>query len=113
MIESFVDLTYRGLSLGKRIKLGQVRPHSGHLELATPMPVGSQIAIVTDDGLTIDATVTWVYEQVAGTDRAPGMIVAPALTDATTAWWQARIALPEDDGPRPRITRTRPTTIRP
>jgi hypothetical protein len=113
VIESFVDLTYRGLSLGKRIKLGQVRPHSGYLELAAPMPVGSAIAIATDEGLTIDATVTWVYEQVAGSDRAPGMIVAPTLTGDAAAWWRARVALPEDDGPRPRVTRSRPTTLRP
>ena len=41
MIESFVDLTYRGLSLGRRIKLTQVRPTSGTLELVSPMPVGT------------------------------------------------------------------------
>ena len=41
--ESFVDLTYRGLPLGRRIKLTQVRPSSGYLELAAPMPVGTAI----------------------------------------------------------------------
>lgn len=112
MIESFVDLTYRGLSLGKRIKLGQVRPRSGYLELAAPMPVGSAIALATDEGLTIDATVTWVYEQVAGSERAPGMIVAPTLTGDAAAWWQARV-MSEDDAPKPRLTRSRPTTLRP
>jgi len=48
--ESFVDLTYRGLSLGRRIKLTQVRPSSGYLELPSPMPVGTLVAISTDDG---------------------------------------------------------------
>src|SRR6185503_19484391 len=101
--ESFVDLTYRGLSLGRRIKLTQVRPSSGYLELSSPMPVGTQVAIATDDGVAFDATVAWIYEQVTGTDRAPGMVVIPELgADAAAAWWRSRVALPEDDAPRPR-----------
>jgi hypothetical protein len=114
VIESFVDLTYRGISLGRRIKLGQVRPSSGYLELATPMPVGTHVAIASDDGVTIEATVTWVYEQVAGSDRAPGMIVAPALAaEPAASWWKARVALPDDEAPRARAPRPRPVTVRP
>jgi hypothetical protein len=114
VIESFVDLTYRGLSLGRRIKLGQVRPSSGYLELATPMPVGTRVAITSDDGVTIEATVTWVYEQVAGSDRTPGMIVSPALAaEPAAAWWKARVTLPDDDAPRARAPRPRPVTVRP
>ncbi|HMG20418.1 MAG TPA: hypothetical protein VK607_03840 [Kofleriaceae bacterium] len=118
MIESFVDLTYRGLSLGRRIRLSQVRPSTGYLELPAPMPVGAQIAIVADDGTAFDATVTGVHEQVAGSDRAPGMIVAPALAgEPAGAWWKARVTLPDDDALRPRsITaggRSRPATVRP
>jgi hypothetical protein len=98
VIESFVDLTYRGLSLGRRIRLSQVRPSSGALELSAPMPVGTQIAIATDDGVSFDATVTWIHEQVGGSDRPPGMTVAPALTAAlAAAWWSARVVLPDDE----------------
>jgi hypothetical protein len=94
--ESFVDLTYRGLHLGRRIKLTQIRPSTGHLELPAPMPVGTPIAIATDEGVRIDAVVTQVYEQVSGAERPSGMTVAPALADAAaSAWWQARVALPE------------------
>lgn len=114
MIESFVDLTYRGLSLGRRIKLTQVRPSSGTLELATPMPVGTQVAIATDDGVTFEATVRWVNEQIAGTDRTPGMVVVPVLVaDPAAAWWKARVALPDEDKPKPRPSRNRPVTVRP
>lgn len=103
--ESFVDLTYRGLSLGRRIRLSQVRPRSGYLELPAPMPVGTQIAIAADDGITFDATVTWIHEQVGGSDRPPGMTVAPALAAApAAAWWSARVALPDDEAARPRTT---------
>ncbi|HEU4729856.1 MAG TPA: hypothetical protein VFT22_18295 [Kofleriaceae bacterium] len=113
MIESFVDVTVRGLSLGRRIRLGQVRPSSGYLEVAGPMPVGTHVVIATDDGVAIDATVTWVHEQVAGESRPPGMIVAPALAgDQAAAWWAARVTLP-DEPPRSRTPRARPLTARP
>ncbi|MDQ3364309.1 MAG: hypothetical protein M3680_02620 [Myxococcota bacterium] len=96
MIESFVDLTYRGLALGRRVKLTQVRPSTGYLEMPTPMPVGTQLVITTDEGVALEAVVTHIHEQVGGSERVPGMIVRPALPDATaSAWWQARVALPE------------------
>jgi hypothetical protein len=118
VIESFVDLTYRGLSLGRRVRLSQVRPSTGYLELAAPMPVGSEIAVAADDGTAFDAVVTAVYEHVAGSDRTPGMTVAPALAaEATSAWWTARVSLPDDDALRPRTAtgsgRSRPPTVRP
>jgi hypothetical protein len=118
VLESLVDLTYRGISLGRRIRLTQVRPSSGYLELAAPMPVGSELVIATDEGLAFGATVTWVHEQVAGSagsagsNRSPGMTVTPRLgTDGGAAWWQARVELSDDEPIRP--TRSRPVTVRP
>lgn len=116
--ESFVDLTYRGLSLGRRVRLSQVRPSTGCLELPAPMPVGSRIAIAAEDGTAFDAIVTAVHEQVAGSDRTPGMIVAPALAaEPAAAWWAARVSLADDDALRPRTAtgagRSRPATVRP
>jgi len=108
--ESFVDLTYRGLPLGRRIKLTQIRPSSGYLELPTPMPVGTAIAIATDEGVAIDAIVTQIYEQIGGSERSPGMVIAPALADAAAAtWWQERVALPEPE-PAPRSVVVLPRT---
>jgi hypothetical protein len=113
VIESFVDLTYRGLALGRRIKLTQVRPTTGYLELPMPMPVGTLVAITTDEGVPLEAVVTSIHEQVGGSDRVPGMTVKPALTgEAAQAWWQARVGLPEEsEGKGP--TRDRPITVRP
>lgn len=116
--ESFVDLTYRGLSLGRRVRLSQVRPSTGYLDLPAPMPVGSRIAIAAEDGTAFDAVVTAIHEQVAGSDRTPGMIVAPALAaEPAAVWWAARVSLPEDDALRPRTAtgsgRSRPPTVRP
>jgi hypothetical protein len=98
MSESFVDLTYRGLSLGRRVKLSDVRPSSGYVEMPAPMPVGTQIGIITDDTVALDATVIEVHEQVSGSDRPAGMVVKPRLDgDAGKSWWQKRVSLPEPE----------------
>ncbi len=111
MIESFVDLTYRGLPLGRRVKLTQVRPSTGYLEFPAPMPVGTAIAIATDEGIVLDAIVTAIHEQVGGSDRTPGMTMSPTLADdAARSWWRARVALPEEELAAPR---NRPLTVRP
>jgi len=100
--ESFVDLTYRGLPLGRRIKLTQIRPSTGYLEHPTPMPVGTRIAIATDEGVGIDAVVMQIHEQVGGSDQPPGMTIAPALAEgAPASWWKERVALPELAPPPP------------
>lgn len=93
MSESFVDLSYRGLALGKRIKLTQVRADAGWLELPAPMPIGTVIGIATEDGVMIEARVAEVHEQVTGRERPPGMRVVPAFeAEAARAWWQARVS---------------------
>lgn len=102
MSESFVDLSYRGLALAKRIKLTQIRPQSGYLELPTPMPVGTTIGIATDEGVLLEATVTEVHEQVGGSDRTPGMLVRPNLgVAANEAWWSERAERPSKAAPPP------------
>jgi hypothetical protein len=96
MSESFVDLSYRGLALGKRIKLTQVRPQSGYLEMPTPMPVGTTIGIATEDGLQLEAVVAEVREQTGGSEQPPGMLVKPtAGGEAQDAWWRSRIDHPD------------------
>jgi len=110
--ESFVDLSYRGLPLGRRIKLTQVRPSTAYLEMPTPMPVGTKIQIHTDDGLVLEALVRDLHEQVGGSDRPPGMTIAPALgDDKALEWWHAHVTLPEAE-PKKR-NRDRPGTVRP
>ena len=120
MIESFVDLGYRGLTLGRRVKLSQVRPSSGYLETPAPMPVGTAIVIATDEGHSINAKVLAIHEQTGGSDKAPGMTVAPELAGETIeAWWRARVSYPDE--PRPSTTElpvasrtsSKPITVRP
>jgi hypothetical protein len=109
-MESFVDLAYRGLSLGRRVKLTQVRPSTGYLETPAPMPVGTMISIATDEGHNLEAIVTAIHEQVGGSDKHPGMTVKPALEGAIAAWWKERVALPDEE---PAPPRTRSVTVRP
>lgn len=112
MSESFVDLSYRGLALGKRIKLTQVRPTTGYLELPTPMPVGTTIGIATDDGVLLEATVAEVREQVTGSERAAGMLVKPKLdADAVRTWWKDRVSMPEAEKVAPQAAADGTVTV--
>ena len=95
MSESFVDLSYRGLALARRVKLTQVRPSTGYVEMPTPMPVGTHVAIATDDGVSIEAIVAEIHEQIGGATHTPGMLVKPALQGAGADWWKERVAAPD------------------
>lgn len=91
--EVFVDVTYRGLELGRRLKLREVGPSTAYLEHGTPMPVGSQVVLATDEGLAIPVTVVRVHEQVAGAEMPPGMRVqATALDGAAAGWWRELVS---------------------
>ncbi len=90
MSEAFVDVTWRGLEVGKRIKLRAIHPGDGYIDHTTPMPVGSRLAIRTDEGVEIAVTVRRVHEQTGGVAETPGMEVVPVLEGAAAAWWQAR-----------------------
>jgi hypothetical protein len=91
--EVFVDVTYRGLELGRRLKLREVGPSTAYLEHGTPMPVGSQVMLATDEGLAIQVVVVRVHEQVAGAEMPPGMRVqASGLDGAAASWWQGLVS---------------------
>jgi hypothetical protein len=84
------------LPLGRRVKLTQVRPSTGYVETAAPMPVGTAIGIASEDGVMLEAIVAEVHEQVAGSDKPAGMIVRPKLdADTHKTWWKQRVALPD------------------
>lgn len=91
MGESFVDVSYRGLEVGKRLRLRDVRSETGYVEVPLPMPVGTRVEIVADGGLRIEAMVTGIHEQVGGSDAQPGMRVKPVLSGASATWWQERV----------------------
>src|SRR5690242_16146868 len=113
MSDCFVDLSYRGLALARRVKLTQLRPSTGYVEMPTPMPVGTQVAIATEDGVTLDAVVAEIHEQVGGSAHTPGMLVRPSLDGGAGEWWKARVVEPDLPAPED-LRRTDPmvpTTI--
>lgn len=97
--ETFVGIAYRGIELGRRARLEATESGAAHLHFNAPMPVGSEIAIVIDDGPTIPLRVLQVQEQVAGADRSPGMRVVPtALAGDSGVWWRDHIGEVVDEG---------------
>ncbi len=98
--DAFVDVAYRGLEVGRRLKLHDVGPRTAHLEHGTPMPVGCELAIRTDADLTIRVTVIRVHEQVAGAELPPGMRVrADQLEGAAAGWWSALVTREDPEIP--------------
>jgi hypothetical protein len=107
--EVFVDVTYRGLELGRRLKLREVGPSTAYLEHGTPMPVGSQVILATDEGLSIPVVVLRVHEQVAGAEMPPGMRVqAPALEGAAAGWWSGLVTREDPRIPELEVVVARP-----
>ncbi|HUS64823.1 MAG TPA: hypothetical protein VMZ28_09795 [Kofleriaceae bacterium] len=115
MSEAFVDVTYRGLEVGRRLKLTQVGPSTAYLEHGTPMPVGAQVELAVAEGLVIPAVVLRVHEQVAGAEQAPGMRVrAAGLEGAAAGWWQERVSCADPTIPEEQATpmpRTVPVAV--
>lgn len=98
--ERFVDVNYRGLELGRRLKVSEFGPTTAYLEHATPMPVGAPLEIVTDEGVRFAAQVVRIHEQVGGAERHPGMrIEVRELEAAAREWWSTKVSGPDRDSP--------------
>ena len=103
--DAFVDVAYRGLEVGRRLKLHDVGPRTAHLEHGTPMPVGCELAIRTDAGLSIRVMVIRVHEQVAGAELPPGMRVrADQLEGDAAGWWSALVSREDPEIPELPVT---------
>lgn len=90
MGDSFVDVTYRGLEVGRRLRIRDFTSDAAYVEAPTPMPVGTPVDIAIDGGIVVKAIVARVHEQVGGSDRPPGMKVRASLDGAARAWWTDR-----------------------
>lgn len=98
--DAFVDVAYRGLDVGRRLKLRDVGPRTGYVEVGTPMPVGAPLTIQSDRGHSITAVVIRVHEQVAGADMPPGMRVRIEAIDGEAAgWWETLICRDDPEIP--------------
>jgi hypothetical protein len=103
MGDRFVDVRYRGLEVGRGLKLRDVSTDGAYLEVPLPMPVGSPIEIALDDGTRVAAIVAMVHEQVGGSAAPPGMRVRPP--GRSEAWWR------EQPAPLPVVAPTPPVVI--
>jgi hypothetical protein len=96
----FVDVRYRGLELARRSRIEDFAAASAYLHHPTPMPVGSSLLLQAEDSLEIPVRVTRVSEQVAGTERPPGMFIEPEdLSGKGEDWWKARVAGESTESP--------------
>jgi hypothetical protein len=104
MGDSFVDVTYRGLEVGRRLRIREFSADGAYVEAPAPMPVGTSIEITIEGGIVVKATVARVHEQVGGSDRPPGMGVHAVVDTAARAWWErmrAESPAPIDAVPHP------------
>jgi hypothetical protein len=90
MSEVRIDVTWRGLEVGRQVPLHSVTDASGRIDVPLPMPVGSALALRVGDGLEIPAVVSRVHEQSSAGGETAGMIVRPTLDDGSRGWWAAR-----------------------
>jgi hypothetical protein len=115
MGEAFIDLFYRGLSLGSRARMAHIDGRSAFVELPGPMPIGTALSIQVD-GLAIPARVIEIVEQTAGSERAPGMKVKPVLEgEAERKWWASASGgeLPPVEERRPVVAEAEPVKAKP
>lgn len=101
--EQIVDVRYRGLEVGTRLRLFEFGPTTAYLETAQPMPVGTVLSIEAEGGLVFEATVLRVQEQVAGAEHPPGMCVRAAVEGAVADWWKGNVAGADPTYPEPAI----------
>ena len=91
-MDPYVDVLYRGLEVAKRVRLADFQSGTGYLEVPAPMPAGTEIEVVTDGGVRFAATVRSIHEQVGGVAQAPGMRIAPSLSEAAAqSWWAQQV----------------------
>jgi hypothetical protein len=106
--EAFVDLSYRGLVLGKRVRLLQVGPRSAYVAHDAPMPVGTELVLTVDESLAIRAQVARVREGDSKDGPAGMWLWAGAAEQRARAWWDEHVSaddprIPEPGGGRIRV----------
>jgi hypothetical protein len=99
--EALVDLSYRGLVLGKRVRLLQVGPQSAYVAHDAPMPVGTHLVLTVDQSLTIPAQVARVREADTKDGPAGMWLRANVVEDHARAWWDAHVTAEDPRIPEP------------
>ncbi len=98
--EEFVDVSYRGIEVGKQLKLIEFGPTTAYLEHPKPLPVGTQVELVAG-GVQFSARVLRVNEQVAGAEIEAGMRLGVALEGDAKGWWEQQVSGEDPQIPEP------------
>jgi hypothetical protein len=99
--DALVDVSYRGLVLGKRLRLLQVGPRSAYVACDVPMPVGTELVLAVDETVIIPAQVARVRE-ADSKDGPTGMWLWTDAAEARAqAWWDAHVSAPDPHIPEP------------
>ena len=69
--EAFVDVTYRGLEVGRRLKLWDVGPSTAYVEVSTPMPVGAEVVIQLDERVSVPTGIANFHHTFAPEGKLP------------------------------------------
>jgi hypothetical protein len=94
--QRLVDVQYRDMELGRCLTLSLVGPTTAYIEHPAPMPVGTCLDLITDEGMRIPSRVVQVCEQVVSAEVAPGMrIEVGVLDEKTHAWWASQVTGPD------------------
>jgi hypothetical protein len=99
--EALVDLSYRGLVLGRRLRLLQVGPRSAYVAHDAPMPVGTELVLTVDESLVIRAEVARVREGDSKDGPAGMWLWADAAEQPARAWWDAHVTADDPRIPEP------------
>jgi hypothetical protein len=97
-----VDVSYQGLSVGEGLVMRDFGPTTAQVELADPMPVGTELAVAVPDGVGFSARVVRVQEKTEGVDVGFMRVAVSELPDDVKAWWDALVTAEDPvDAPPP------------
>lgn len=98
--EQRVDVSYRGLEVGRGLPLSHVGPRTAYLALDAPMPVGSELQLAATDGPRITVRVLRVQEHAG--ELPPGMRLGViGLEEEARTWWEALVTEADPVIPEP------------
>lgn len=105
--EQIVDVTYRGLVIGERLRLRPLDALAAHIEYASPMPVGTELVVVGEGGVRLPVRVARVHERHDGATEPAGMRVAASAPEVIWPWWS------RDQAPTTPVVRETPLASEP
>ncbi len=94
-----IDMSYRGITIGRGLPMARVGPSTAHVACKDPMPVGTELLLQIDEERGILAEVIRVVEAEAEMPR--GVWIQVDLDLDTADWWEARVDSEEMVVPEP------------